>query len=99
MLLAGIPMVADAEFNIDTSLKNEWSWGTQTSFTRTYRVSFPIKAGPNQTIHAKSTVSIGTLEVPFTVHLVSKSNEVKVQTTGVWRGVSSWDLRHTITKM
>jgi hypothetical protein len=44
-----------------------------------------------------ATVHVGTLEVPYTLYLSSKSTGTKAQTKGIWHGVSSWDLRHTIT--
>lgn len=96
-MAGGVPFVAEAEFSIDTSLSNQWTWGEQNSFTKSYTMTFPVKAGPHETVRAVSTVNKGDIEVPFTIHFVSKSTGVKTETKGIWRGVSTWDLRHTIS--
>ncbi|KAI0757737.1 hemolytic lectin [Daedaleopsis nitida] len=93
----GIPFISEGKFSIEASSTNTWTWGSSTEYTTQYTASFPVKAGPHQKVHATSMVNQGVLDVPYTMHLSSKSAGVKVQTTGTWRGVSSWDLRHTIT--
>ncbi|KAK0451214.1 hemolytic lectin LSLb [Desarmillaria tabescens] len=95
---AGIPFVSEGKISIGASQSNEWKFGTQNTFTRTYAAHFPgVKAGPHQTVHAVSAVQQGTLEVPYTIHLASKSAGVEVVTKGLWHGVSSWGLHHDIT--
>ncbi len=94
---AGVPIVAEAEFNVETSLSNEWKWGEQNSFSKSYTATFPVKAGPHETVRAVSTVNKGEIEVPYTIHLSSKSTGTKTETKGIWRGVSTWDLRHTVS--
>ncbi|KAF8954768.1 hemolytic lectin [Flammula alnicola] len=96
---AGIPLVADAGFSINTSLTNEWTMGESTTYTKSYIVTFPVKAGPHQTIKAVSTVSRGVLEVPFTMILKSKATGFQVTMDGIWSGISTWDLRHAISKV
>ncbi|KAI0315459.1 hemolytic lectin [Amylostereum chailletii] len=95
----GVPFIAEGELRIDTSVTNEWKFGEANSFTKTYTASFPVKAGPHETVRAVSTVNRGELEVPYTIHLRSKSTGFKVETKGKWHGVSTWDLRHTIEKV
>ena len=87
MLIAGIPIVAETEFSIDTSLSNQWTWGEQNSFSKTYTANFPVKAGPHETVRAVSTVNKGEIEVPYTIILSSKSTGTKTETKGTWRGV------------
>ncbi|KAK0184396.1 hemolytic lectin LSLb [Armillaria mellea] len=94
---AGIPIVSEAKISVSVAHNQQWSFGTQNSYTKTYSASFPVKAGPHSTVRGVSTVQKGTLDVPFTMYLASKSTGVKVQTQGVWNGVSSWDLHHSIS--
>ncbi|KAK0469228.1 uncharacterized protein EV420DRAFT_15892 [Desarmillaria tabescens] len=93
----GIPLVAEGKISVSTTLNNEWRFGIQNTFSKTYTAHFPVKAGPQQTVHAVSTVQQGTLDVPYTMHLASKSAGVKVEMEGVWRGVSTWELHHDIS--
>ncbi|KAK0196670.1 hypothetical protein F5146DRAFT_946624 [Armillaria mellea] len=94
---AGIPFIADEKFGISTAINNEWRFGVENSFSKTYTAHFPVKAGPNQTVHAVSTAQRGTLDVPYTMHLVSKSRGVEVEMQGIWRGVFTWELHHDIS--
>ncbi|KAJ7451332.1 hemolytic lectin [Mycena latifolia] len=96
---AGIPEIAEGEFRMDTSISETWTYGKTESFEKTYTASFPVKAGPHMTVHAVSTVNVGTLEVPYTLYLSSKSTGTKAETRGIWRGVSSWALRHSISQV
>jgi len=93
----GIPNIAESKFKVEASTTNTWTWGQTTSYTTSYTANFPVKAGPHQSVRATSVVNQGTLDVPYVMHMSSKSTGVKVETSGTWRGVSSWDLRHTIT--
>jgi hypothetical protein len=95
---AGIPFIGGADFKVEATASHSWTIGKSTSFSKTYTTSFPVKAGPHTTVTATSTVNKGDLEVPFTIYLSSKSAGIKVQTRGVWRGVSTWDIRHTISQ-
>ena len=96
----GIPFISEGKFNVSASSTNTWTWGQTTEFTIQYTATFPVKAGPHERIRATSMVNQGILDVPYTMYLSSKRDpSVKVQTTGVWHGVSSWDLRHTITHL
>ncbi|KAJ3476704.1 hypothetical protein NLI96_g10979 [Meripilus lineatus] len=92
----GIPFIARTEITVDTSTTNEWSWGQQDTFGRAHTANFPVRAGPRETVRAVSSVNRGVLEVPFTMHLSSRSTGTRVVTRGKWHGVSTWDLRHTI---
>jgi len=95
----GIPTITDGKFKLDASVITPWFWAKTTSYTIVYNNTFPVKVAPFQSIRATSLVNQGMLEVPFTMHLSSTSAGVKVQTTGTWRGLSSWDLRHTISDL
>lgn len=96
MFIAGIPFIAEGKISVEASATQQWSWGETKSYTTSYNTSFPVTAGPGEVVHALSSVNQGQIDVPFTIHLRSKSKGVKVETKGVWRGVSTWDLRHTI---
>lgn len=54
-------------------------------------------ASPYTKVRAVSTVNKGVLEVPYTMYLSSKSTGATTESKGIWHGVSTWDLRHTIT--
>lgn len=84
---------------MEASSSNTWTWGKTTEFTTQYTATFPVRAAPNTSVRAISVVNQGTLEVPYVMHMSSRSSGVRVTTTGTWHGVSSWDLRHTITTL
>ena len=94
---AGVPLVAEGDFTVETSLSQEWTYGMTTEFGKSYGARLPVKAPPHTTIRAVSSVNRGDIEVPYTIHLSSKATGFKVQTHGTYRGVSTWDLRHTVT--
>ncbi|KZT10565.1 hemolytic lectin LSLb [Laetiporus sulphureus 93-53] len=94
---AGVPFFAETEFKVDISVNNEWKWGEENTFSKTYAATFSVRAGPGETVKAVSTVDTGTLSVPFTAYLSSKSTGFEVTTEGIWRGVSNWNLRHVLT--
>ncbi|EPT04862.1 hemolytic lectin LSLa [Fomitopsis schrenkii] len=56
----------EATFKLDTAIKSEWKWGGSNSFSKSWKASFPAKAGPGETVSAISTVIRGQLEVPYT---------------------------------
>jgi len=90
-------LVAESKLTVEASTTHNWTWGKTTEYTTQYTATFPVKASPQKSVRASSVVNQGTLDVPFTMYLSSKSSGVKVQTSGTWRGVSSWDLRHSVT--
>ncbi len=91
-----IPFVADGKFSIESSNTNTWTWGESTTYTIQFTATFPVKAGPHESIRATAVVNQGTLDVPYTLYWSSKSSGVKVETKGIWHGVSAWDLRYTV---
>lgn len=97
-LVVGIPIVDEGTFSVDTSTTNTWTWGSTTSYSTDYTETFPVTASPNTTVLASALVDQGTLNVPYTMYMSSKSTGVSVTTTGTWTGVSSWDLRYTLTE-
>ncbi|KAK0491956.1 hypothetical protein EDD18DRAFT_1080175 [Armillaria luteobubalina] len=92
----GVPIVTEGKITVSVSRSNEFTFGTENTLTKTYTANFPVKAGPGKSVRGVSSVQEGTLEVPYTIHLASKSTGVWVETKGIWRGVSSWELRHDI---
>ncbi|KAK7033618.1 hypothetical protein VNI00_012617 [Paramarasmius palmivorus] len=93
---AGIPGVGEIGLTLDRSFSNEWTWGKEDSVAKSYTATFPVKAGPKQTVRAVSTVNKCDLDVPYTIYMSSKSTGTKVETKGIWRGVTTWNLRHKI---
>ncbi|KAK0491954.1 hemolytic lectin LSLb [Armillaria luteobubalina] len=91
-----LPFVAESKISVSVSHSNKFTFGRETSFSKMYTVEFPVKAGPKKTVHGVLSVQEGTLEVPYTIHLTSKSTGVWVEAKGIWHGVSSWELCHNI---
>jgi len=94
--LGGLPGVGATDFTVKAPSSNQWNWGQTNTYTVTYTATFPVTAKPGATVRAVSTVNKGNLEVPFTINCKFKDAGVTVQTQGVWRGVSTWDLQHTL---
>jgi hypothetical protein len=79
---------------VEASTTNTWAWGKMDRYTTHYTAEFPVRVPPRKTLRAFASVTQGILDAPFTMYLSSKSNGVKVQTSGFWRGGSSWGFRH-----
>lgn len=72
--------------------------GHQSSFTKKITATFTASAGAGETVRAVTSIRKGELEVPFTIRVSSKSHGVKTEAKGLWHGISTWDLHHTISK-
>lgn len=84
--------MAEAKVKISAEVSGQWKWGKVDSTSFAYTAQFPVKVQPGEAVKVSATVSSGSLTVPFTVHLSSKSTGVKTETKGIWRGVTTWDL-------
>ena len=88
----GVPIITDGKFTVSAPETN--TWGQRTEFTTQYKATYTIKLAPRETRRGVVIVNKGMVDVPYTMFLSSKRDpSVKVQTTGVWHGVSTWDLR------
>ena len=92
-------MITEGRFSEGASSTDTWTWGKTTKYRNDYTATFVVRVSPYTSVRIKSVVNQGVLNVPYTMDLSSKSIGVKVETKGTWRGVSSWDLRHTITTL
>ncbi|KAL0572240.1 hypothetical protein V5O48_009722 [Marasmius crinis-equi] len=93
---AGIPFVGEkGDLSFGLSSSSKWTWGKSDSTEKAWRVTFTVVAPPGKTVYATAVVSHGELEVPYTIFVSSKSTGVKTETKGIWRGVSSWNLRYS----
>jgi len=95
-LSGGIPNVIGGTLEIDNTLNQQWSFGRTNEYEVGYTATLPVKASPLSTIRAISRVSRGNVIVPFTLRLKSKLTGFKVKTHGIFLGVSTWDIDHTI---
>ena len=89
-------MVAKDKLEVGPLSSNTWVWGKTIEYNTQYTTTFHVKVGPHKSVRATAVVNHGTLNVPYTMYLTSKSSGIKVQTTGFWSGASSWDLRQTV---
>ena len=96
---ACIPSVAPGKkLGVGVSNSHTWTWGETTHYDTQYTATLPLKAGSERSVRASSLVTQSMVEVPFTMYMSSKRTpRVKVQTTGTWHGICSWDHR-LITK-
>ena len=88
-------MVAKDKFEVGPLGSKTWVWGKTIEYNTQYTTTFRVKVRSRQSVLAAAVVNRGTLNVPYTMYLSSKSSGTKVQTTGSWSGASSWDLRQT----
>ncbi|KAJ7890735.1 hemolytic lectin [Mycena leptocephala] len=93
----GIPFIFDTEIRVDASSTETRTYGKEESITKTYTATFPVNAGPYSSVRAVSRVNSGILDVPYTLHLRSRSTNTQATSHGTWRGVSTWELTHTLT--
>ena len=78
-------------------MTNEWKFGTQESFSKTYAATFNLKAGANSKIRATATVSTAVISVPYTITSYPKRDpSIEVETKGTWTGLTSWNLTYTV---
>lgn len=92
-------MISEGKFSVSSSNSHTWTWGRSNQYGVQYTATFPVMAGPHKSIRGTSVVNEGTLNVPYTITMSSIRSGVRVQASGMWHGVSSWDLRHTITPL
>lgn len=90
-----MPFITEATVSVDTSVTKESKWGEQTSIAKVYTISSVVKAGPGTMVTGIATVNRGLINVPYTIHLSSKSTGKKTETKGIWRGISTWEFRTT----
>lgn len=96
-LSGGVPGVVEAGFALDTSVSQEWKYGTTNEYSKSYTAHVPATAAPGATARAISSVNRGDIEVPFTIYLKSKSTGFNVETKGTYRWLTTWDLRHSVS--
>ncbi|THV02168.1 hypothetical protein K435DRAFT_653784 [Dendrothele bispora CBS 962.96] len=94
VLKTGIPAVSNGVIMIDSTV-NDRKFGTPDNNTKTYTASFKGKVGPGNKAIATLSVQRAMLEVPYTIHLKSKSG-VRTETMGLWSGMSTWGLKHDV---
>ncbi|CAG8639093.1 9340_t:CDS:1, partial [Scutellospora calospora] len=95
---SGVPGVAESGFSVEASTSQTWTFGKSTEFEKTYVASFPIKASKRTKIFAEASIKKATLSVPFIMHLKSKATGVKVDTHGIYSGVTTWDLTYYLSQ-
>jgi hypothetical protein len=94
---AGIPFVAEAKVKVDVTNSHTFKWGSTNSSSKSYIARLPVVTPPLATAQAVSSVTSSTINVPFTMYLKSASTGVEVQTKGIYKGATTWDLRHEIS--
>ncbi|KAI0067578.1 hemolytic lectin [Artomyces pyxidatus] len=92
----GVPVINDGDIRLDDSAQ-ERTLNESSTFHKTYTASFTVTIGPHSTTRVVWSINKGIIEVPYTVYLSSRRAGVKAETKGIWRGASTWDLRHTST--
>ncbi|KAI0046192.1 hemolytic lectin LSLb [Auriscalpium vulgare] len=92
------PYTANGEILVDSTAR-EWTFGEGNSFTKKYTASASVTMNPHKTVLVSSVVRKGFLEVPYTIHLSSKSAGVQVESTGIWYGATTWHLRNIVDKL
>jgi hypothetical protein len=70
-----------------------YTYGQSETRSKSYTETYPVNAPAGKNIRCVATVSEGTLIVPYTITLKSKSTGVQTETKGIWTGVSTWDIR------
>ncbi|KAJ7098520.1 hemolytic lectin [Mycena belliarum] len=95
---AGIPFVTGGEVSLSVSTEKTFTWGSSNEISRLWSGTFIATAPPHKTVKAVSTVTKGTITVPYTITLASKSGATATA-KGIWNGVSTWDLRNTVNEV
>ncbi|KAF8663989.1 hypothetical protein AX16_000840 [Volvariella volvacea WC 439] len=90
----GIPSVTDSGgFQIDRSSGLMWRVGPSDSFSKPYTQSISIRVSPQYPVRFIARVTKGTVEVPYTILLKSKSTGAVTTSRGMWAGILSWGFR------
>eukprot|EP01083_Nonionella_stella_P178308 629465_1 len=92
----GLPLVAEGEVSTELSTEHTWTWGTEETTTQSYTASYPVKAGPKSNVQAQGVVMKATLNVPYTITVKSSLDGATFKSSGIWKGVSTWDLNYTV---
>jgi hypothetical protein len=93
---AGIPIVAEQEIRVDVTNSHTFQWGSTTSSSKSYIARLPVVTPPHTTARAVSSITSSIIDVPFTMYLRSASTGVEVETEGIYKGETTWDLRHEV---
>lgn len=93
---SGIPSVGSDGLYIMAST-NAWTWAETTEYNTKYASTVDISVDPGKSVGVSWVVNQAILDVPYIMHL--SSGGVKVETEGIWRGVTSWDLRYTTVEL
>ncbi|KAF8226041.1 hemolytic lectin [Tricholoma matsutake] len=93
----GIPKVVDFALKLDITGKFDWKSGTTTTTTKTYTARLPVSAPAHSTARAVSSVTRSDIEVPYTIYLKSVATGQRAEFPGIYKGVTTWDLRHKVT--
>ncbi|PPQ78878.1 hypothetical protein CVT25_002421 [Psilocybe cyanescens] len=95
---AGIPFVAEGEISVEASNSHNFTWGTTTTNSKSYTARLPVTARPHTVVRATSSVTRSTIDIPITVYSKSVSTGLEVKTEGKYTGVTTWNLRHSVSQ-
>ena len=94
---AGIPFVAEGEVKVDVTASTDFTWGETHTTSRTWKSHFEVEAPPRKTTKAVASVTRSNIDIPVTIYSKSASTGHSVETKAIYHGVTTWDLRYTLT--
>jgi hypothetical protein len=89
----GVPLVAEAEVEISTKVHTNLKWGITSTESQTWKTSVPLTVPPGETYKVTATVNENVLKVPFQTTWKSPYTGKTIVTQGIFRGISSSDLK------
>lgn len=90
----GIPIILEGEISTELTTSINMKWGSSTTEGTRITVKHPETVRPYQKMVATCAVKRATIEVPYTMVMRSADTGKTVESTGVYKGVSSWDLQY-----
>ncbi|KAH9479675.1 hypothetical protein JR316_0008270 [Psilocybe cubensis] len=94
----GVPFIAEGKISTEITSTSTFTWGSSTTTSKAYTARFPVTAPAHTVVRAISSVTRSDLDIPITVYSKSKETGVEVKTEGRYYGVTTWDLRHTVSQ-
>eukprot|EP01084_Bolivina_argentea_P112061 199880_1 len=87
----GIPFVAKGEISTEISASHEISFGEEYSIERSFKATLVVTCGPGEIIEQECVVFEATLDIPYTITLLTDKSRKTFESFGVWKGTSSYE--------
>ena len=93
---AGVPGIAEVSGEVSVTLGSSTTWtnATKQSVSKEFTKTTPIEVNPGGYILRKSMLTVGRMDVPYTMEVEMQSGR-KTTVDGIWHGVTMYNIQET----